>query len=634
MLNSIERLGQLWYADKQIATRLLCSTYAEYYIQKRMRRRTLTPPPWIPKKEEKIVEPIESSTRVLLQQFIKLEEKVNAPIIRANPHMSFKTPLCEMPQKTSPPEWMPESNRVGMLARKIGVLPQWGVDGTRFLCTMLEFPKNLVISAIDPETYYRISMVGRRKAYGRYGARWRITVGAVNGDPTKFTARYRATFERHGRFPVKKHLAAFLVTEDAVVEPGTELHVCHFKVGQYITATGHTIDWGFQGGMHRWGFKGMPARKTTKSHRRIGAVGSKGDARILPGKRMPGHMGYEWRSIPGLEVLRINPEKQVMYVNGTVPGETGDILLIKDCYHGKKKVEYPHFPTFFYEKDFETETKCNDNPESPFVYEDGEFFARRMTMPSIIFTEPEKFKTAKRDKTKAKTAKCFSTSTYHFVMLSFDIYEGIKDVACRDAQDHRDSKSLICFNRRLRAVSAARLPHVVLLGVFEYLSLKDLAQCMRVCKHWWTVLQYPDSFVWKRLAHIIIPDEALNDLCLLSETPSFKDKLRAFCYAWNPNDSSKNNYLRTNGFTVHRNPVAQSTDSVRGKIGVNSGIHAWEFMWEGPLGTVACIGLATKHAALHCQGYVALLGSDDQSWGWNLVDNQLLHNNVQICSYP
>lgn len=42
-------------------------------------------------------------------------------------------------------------------------------------------------------------MVGRRKAYGRYGARWRVTVGAVDGDPTKFTARYRATFERHGR---------------------------------------------------------------------------------------------------------------------------------------------------------------------------------------------------------------------------------------------------------------------------------------------------------------------------------------------------------------------------------------------------------------------------------------------------
>lgn len=41
-----------------------------------------------------------------------------------------------------------------------------------------------------------------------------------------------------------------------------------------------------------------------------------------------------------------------------------------------------------------------------------------------------------------------------------------------------------------------------------------------------------------------------------------------------------------------------------------------------------------RHAALHCQGYVALLGSDDQSWGWNLVDNQLIHNGAQISPYP
>lgn len=41
-----------------------------------------------------------------------------------------------------------------------------------------------------------------------------------------------------------------------------------------------------------------------------------------------------------------------------------------------------------------------------------------------------------------------------------------------------------------------------------------------------------------------------------------------------------------------------------------------------------------RQAALHCQGYVALLGSDGQSWGWNLVDNQLLHNSTQISPYP
>lgn len=42
--------------------------------------------------------------------------------------------------------------------------------------------------------------------------------------------------------------------------------------------------------------------------------------------------------------------------------------------------------------------------------------------------------------------------------------------------------------------------------------------------------------------------------------------------------------MRTNGFTMHRQPVAQSTDGIRGKIGVSTGIHVFEITWEGPLG--------------------------------------------------
>lgn len=57
-------------------------------------------------------------------------------------------------------------------------------------------------------------------------------------------------------------------------------------------------------------------------------------------------------------------------------------------------------------------------------------------------------------------------------------------------------------------------------------------------------------------------------------------------------------------------------------------------IWEGPLGTVAVVGIATKEAPLLCHGYVALLGSDEHSWGWNLVDNHLLHNGDAQGSYP
>lgn len=85
---------------------------------------------------------------------------------------------------------------------------------------------------------------------------------------------------------------------------------------------------------------------------------------------------------------------------------------------------------------------------------------------------------------------------------------------------------------------------------------------------------------------------------------------------------------------IYRNPVAQSTDACRGKIGFNFGRHAWEVIWEGPLGTVAVVGISTKDAPLHRQGYIALLGSDSEGWGWNLVDNNLLHDGVLAGKYP
>ncbi|CAL2037346.1 CBN-FSN-1 protein [Caenorhabditis brenneri] len=187
--------------------------------------------------------------------------------------------------------------------------------------------------------------------------------------------------------------------------------------------------------------------------------------------------------------------------------------------------------------------------------------------------------------------------------------------------------------RRLE-VSASRLPIKVLNMIFQYLPLKDLLSAMLTCPNWHCALALEDSDIWQQLLIRKLPDAALSDPFLFVDLTTAKKKLRAWYYAWNPDDISRNNYVRTNGFTVHRQPVAQSTDGVRGKRGIANGVHAFDITWDGPLGTVAVIGFATKHAALHCVGYIALLGSDDQSWGWNLVDNVLMHNGTQLGVYP
>jgi F-box protein 45 len=98
-----------------------------------------------------------------------------------------------------------------------------------------------------------------------------------------------------------------------------------------------------------------------------------------------------------------------------------------------------------------------------------------------------------------------------------------------------------------------------------------------------------------------LAEEVLNS-DLLSSVPTYKAKLKAFYHAWNPDDCSRNIYIKPSGFTFHRNPVAQSTDAVRGKIGFSQGRHAWEVIWEGPLGTVAVVGITTKEAPIQVMG--------------------------------
>lgn len=86
-------------------------------------------------------------------------------------------------------------------------------------------------------------------------------------------------------------------------------------------------------------------------------------------------------------------------------------------------------------------------------------------------------------------------------------------------------------------------------------------------------------------------------------------------------------YVKPDCFTVYRKPIAQCTDAVRGKRPVTSGVHAFDFIWHSPFGTAAVVGFGTINERLTCPGYESLIGKTDQSWGWNLVDHQLLHKN-------
>ncbi|KOM29476.1 hypothetical protein LR48_Vigan707s000800 [Vigna angularis] len=156
--------------------------------------------------------------------------------------------------------------------------------------------------------------------------------------------------------PLKRKLKEFPVTEDALLPAGTSLNVRHFVPGQYVDITGITKGKGFQGVMKRHGFKGMPASHgASLSHRSLGSTGHiTGPGRVFKGKKMPGRMGGDQRTVKNVWVYKIDPARNLMWVKGQVPGATGNFVFIKDAVYEKPDISLLPFPTYFAPEDQDT----------------------------------------------------------------------------------------------------------------------------------------------------------------------------------------------------------------------------------------------------------------------------------------
>ncbi len=96
-----------------------------------------------------------------------------------------------------------------------------------------------------------------------------------------------------------------------------------------MKVTGTTKGRGFQGVVHRYGFDGGPGTHGNTRHRKPGSIGPGTDpSRVIKGKRMPGHMGAERHTELGLPVVRIDAERNLLFVRGAVPGARNGILLV------------------------------------------------------------------------------------------------------------------------------------------------------------------------------------------------------------------------------------------------------------------------------------------------------------------
>ena len=130
-----------------------------------------------------------------------------------------------------------------------------------------------------------------------------------------------------GMFAVLKE---FETDEIEQCEPGTEVTLDIFQIGEKIDVVGTTKGRGFAGVMKRHGFSGGRATHGCTTHRGPGSIGSSAyPSRVFPNKKMPGHMGDNRQTVRHLEVVDIRPEYGVILVKGAVPGHKNSIVLLK-----------------------------------------------------------------------------------------------------------------------------------------------------------------------------------------------------------------------------------------------------------------------------------------------------------------
>lgn len=208
------------------------------------------------------------------------------------------------------------ASRTGLIAKKVGMTRVYTETG-----------KNVPVTVLHVDALQVVAH--RTKEKNGYTA---VQLGAFAQKAQRLSKPQAGHFRKAG-VEAKKVLAEFRIEGGELPAVGTELKADHFQPGQMVDISGLSKGRGMQGAMYRWNFGGGRASHgNSLSHRVLGGTGSRQDpGKVFKGKKMAGHMGVENITIQNLEVVKVDAENGLLLVKGSVPGNTGSVLYVRDA---------------------------------------------------------------------------------------------------------------------------------------------------------------------------------------------------------------------------------------------------------------------------------------------------------------
>jgi large subunit ribosomal protein L3 len=216
--------------------------------------------------------------------------------------------------------------RTGLIARKLGMTRLFKDDGSHLPVTVLHLDEVQVVDARTQE----------RDGYTA------VQLGTSIAKVKNVSKANRGHYARVKVEPRRK-LVEFRCSADAVLEPGAVISAAHFVPGQKVDVTGTTKGKGFAGAMKRWNFRGLEASHgVSVSHRSHGSTGNRQDpGKTFKNKKMAGHLGQERVTTLNLQVARVDVERNLIMIHGSIPGAPGEFVLVRDAI---KRARHPDAP--------------------------------------------------------------------------------------------------------------------------------------------------------------------------------------------------------------------------------------------------------------------------------------------------